>query len=175
MPFPFVSTKLSSPRTTAMTVTQPFAWGGAATGTGAGFCVRRTTVAIPLASVDWLVSIAPASVKNDTWVPCRILKLPNRSATKAETLVVNPTFANPGRLSRTAARSRCFSEGTAPPMEITEEDAENVPLIDVTLAVIVAGPGAVPLFRMTGTLPLPSVVPVAVAGEPSPGEIGRAH
>src|SRR6266853_51054 len=155
-----------------MTVTQPFSGlggNGGATCTGAGLWVRRTTVAMPLASVDWLVSIAPASVKNDTWVPCRILKLPNRSATKAETLVVNPTFANPGRLSRTAARSRCFAEGTAPPIAITEEDAEKVPFVDVTLAVIVAGPGAVPLFRMTWALPAPSVVLVSVLGVPSPG------
>jgi hypothetical protein len=54
-------------------------------------------------------------------------------------------------------------------MAMTDDEAKKVPAVDVTLAVIVAGPGTVPLFKMTETLPAPSVVPEAVLGVPSPG------
>jgi hypothetical protein len=72
-------------------------------------------------------------------------------------------------LCRTATKLKWLAEGTAPPMEMTEEEAENVPAEDVTVAVIVAGPGTTPAFRMTETLPAESVVPEAVVGVASGG------
>jgi hypothetical protein len=76
---------------------------------------------------------------------------------------------NPGRFSTDAERLKWLAEATAPPIEMIEEDAEKVARPAATLAVMVTGPATFPLFKMTETLPLASVVPEAVVGVPSFG------
>src|SRR2546425_392679 len=96
-----------------------------------------------------------------------MVELVNRSAASASTLLLKLSSTNPGRFSTDAEMLKWLAEATAPPIEMIEEEAENVAIPAATVAFMVTGPATFPLVKITETVPLAAVVPAFVVGGPA--------